>query len=105
MRVHVYRANDAEIAEIAKPSPKGTQVLVKVRACGLNRADLSMTKGHEHGAAGGVGTVLGMEWAGQGAELGPHAQGGKVGDKIMSCGSAAFARYSLADHCCQMRVS
>src|SRR5438093_280774 len=71
MKAYVYGANGAEIAEIAKPSPKGTQVLVKVRACGLNRADLGMTKGHAHGAAGGVGTVLGMEWAGEVAEFGP----------------------------------
>src|SRR5205823_12468545 len=65
MKAYVYGANGAEITEVAKPSPKGTQVLVRVHACGLNRADLGMTKGHVHGAAGGVGTVLGMEWAGE----------------------------------------
>lgn len=74
MKAYVYGANGAEIADVAKPSPKGTQVLVKVHACGLNRADLGMTKGHVHGAAGGLGTVLGMEWAGEVAELGPDAR-------------------------------
>ena len=98
MKAYVYGANGAEIADVAKPSPKGTQVLVKVHACGLNRADLGMTKGHVHGAAGGVGTVLGMEWAGEVAELGPDAKGVKVGDKIMGSGGAAFAEYTLADH-------
>ena len=98
MKAYVYGASGAEIADIAKPSPKGTQVLVKVHACGLNRADLGMTKGHVHGAAGGVGTVLGMEWAGEVAELGPDAKGVKVGDKIMGSGGAAFAEYTLADH-------
>ena len=98
MKAYVYGANGAEIADVAKPSPKGTQVLVKVHACGLNRADLGMTKGHAHGAAGGVGTVLGMEWAGEVAELGPDAKGVKVGDKIMGSGGAAFAEYTLADH-------
>ena len=81
MKAYVYGANGAEITDVAKPSPKGTQVLVKVRACGLNRADLGMTKGHAHGSAGGVGTVLGIEWAGEVAELGPEARGVKVGDK------------------------
>ena len=57
-----------------------------------------MTKGHVHGSAGGVGTVLGMEWAGEVAELGPDAKGVKVGDKIMGSGGAAFAEYTLADH-------
>jgi len=98
MKAYVYGANGAEITDVAKPSPKGAQVLVKVSACGLNRADLGMTKGHAHGAAGGVGTVLGMEWAGEVAELGPGAKGVKVGDKIMGSGGAAFAEYTLADH-------
>src|SRR5271170_5755621 len=98
MKAYVYGAGGAAISDVPKPSPKGTQVLVKVNACGLNRADLGMTKGHAHGAAGGVGTVLGMEWAGEVAELGPEAKGVKVGDKIMGSGGAAFAEYTLADH-------
>ncbi|MGJ4932441.1 zinc-binding dehydrogenase [Bradyrhizobium sp. HKCCYLS2038] len=98
MKAYVYGAQGAAITDVAKPTPKGTQVLIRVRACGLNRADLGMTKGHAHGAAGGVGTVLGMEWAGEVAELGPDATGLKVGDKVMGSGGAAFAEYTLADH-------
>jgi len=98
MKAYVYGASGAEIADVAKPSPKGAQVLVRVHACGLNRADLGMTKGHAHGSAGGVGTVLGMEWSGEIAELGPEAKGVKVGDKVMGSGAAAFAEYTLADH-------
>jgi NADPH2:quinone reductase len=98
MKAYVYGANGAAITDVAKPVPKGTQVLVRVRACGLNRADLGMTKGHVHGGAGGVGTVLGMEWAGEVIEIGPDAKGVKVGDRIMGSGGAAFAEYTLADH-------
>jgi NADPH2:quinone reductase len=57
-----------------------------------------MTKGHVHGAAGGVGTVLGMEWAGEIAELGPEAKGVKVGDRVMGSGGAAFAEFAVTDH-------
>jgi NADPH:quinone reductase len=98
MKAYVYGANGAEITDVAKPAPKGSQVLVRVRACGLNRADLGMTKGHVHGSAGGAGTVLGMEWAGEIAELGPDAKGVKVGDRVMGSGGAAFAEYALTDH-------
>src|SRR5882762_5557344 len=98
MKAFVYGANGAEITDVAKPAPKATQVLVRVRANGLNRADLGMTKGHAHGAAGGVGAVLGMEWAGEVAELGPDAKGVKVGDRVMGSGGAAFAEYTLADY-------
>jgi NADPH:quinone reductase len=98
MKAFVYGANGAEITEVAKQAPKGPQVLVRVRACGLNRADLGMTRGHVHGSAGGTGTVLGMEWAGEIADVGPEAKGVKVGDRVMGSGSAAFAEYTLADH-------
>jgi NADPH2:quinone reductase len=98
MKAYVYGANGAEVTDVAKPAPKGAQVLVRVRAVGLNRADLGMTKGHAHGSAGGVGTVLGMEWAGEVAEVGPDAKGVKVGDRVMGSGAAAFAEYTLADH-------
>jgi NADPH:quinone reductase len=98
MKAYVYGTEGPAIADAAKPVPQGTQVLVRVRACGLNRADLGMTKGHVHGSRGGVGTVLGMEWAGEVAELGPAAKGVKVGDRIMGSGAAAFAEYAIADH-------
>jgi len=98
MRAYVYGPNGPAITDVAEPSPRGTQVLVKVKACGLNRADLGMTKGHTHGSAGGVGTVLGMEWSGEVVELGPDASGVKIGDKIIGSGAAAFAEYTLADH-------
>src|SRR6202035_3156992 len=42
--------------------------------------------------------VLGIEWAGEVAEVGPDAKGVKVGDRIVGSGGAAFAEYTLADH-------
>jgi NADPH2:quinone reductase len=98
MKAFIYGANGAAIGDVAQPVPTNTQVLVRVRACGLNRADLGMTKGHVHGAAGGVGAVLGMEWAGEIVALGPDALGVKVGDRVMGSGAAAFAEFTLADH-------
>ena len=98
MKAYVYGASGPSITEVAEPSPSGTQVKVRVRACGLNRADLGMTKGHAHGSAGGAGTVLGMEWAGEIVELGPEAKGVAIGDRVMGSGAAAFADFTLADH-------
>ena len=98
MRAFVFGANGAELTDVARPVPTGAQVLIRVRACGLNRADLGMTKGHVHGSAGGPGTVLGMEWAGEVAELGPEAKGVAIGDRVMGSGAAAFAEFTLADH-------
>src|SRR5258708_6643389 len=98
MKAYVYGSNGATITEVAKPTRTRRQVLVRVRACGLNRADLGMTKGHANGSAGGVGAVLGMEWAREIAEIGADAKGVKIGDKVMGSGGAAFAEFTLADH-------
>src|SRR4029077_9485595 len=98
MKAYVYGANGAEITDVAKPSPKGTQVLVKVHACGMNRADWGMIAGHVHGAAGGVGTVLGMEFAGEVVELGPDAKDVKIGDRVMGSGPGAYAEFAVTDY-------
>ena len=98
MKAYVYGANGAALTEIDKPKPAGAQVLVRVRACGMNRADLGMIAGHVHGAAGGIGTVLGMEFAGEVAELGPDATAVKIGDRVMGSGGGAYAEYAIADH-------
>src|SRR2546427_10677090 len=97
MKAFAYGASGAAVTDVAKPAPKGTQVLVRVRACGLNRADLGMTKGHAHGSAGGVGTVLGMEWAGEIAEVGPNAKGINFFERVMGPRDLPFSDYPLAD--------
>lgn len=98
MKAYVYGADGPAITDVAEPAVKADQVKVRVRACGLNRADLGMTKGHAHGNAGGAGTVLGMEWAGAIAELGPGVTDVKVGDRVMGSGAAAFAEFAITDH-------
>jgi NADPH:quinone reductase-like Zn-dependent oxidoreductase len=44
-----------EVGEVQKPVPKPNEVLVRVRATTLNRADLLVASGHQHGAVGGKG--------------------------------------------------
>ena len=79
MKAYVYGANGAEITDVAKPTPKGSQVLVKVQACGLNRADLGMTKGHVHGAAGPFHAEHGADAAGRAMDMAlGHAKIGTV---------------------------
>lgn len=98
MKAYIYGPKGAALTEIERPKPTGTQILVRVRACGMNRADLGMIAGHAHGAAGGAGTVLGMEFAGEIAELGPDATGHRIGDRVMGSGVGAYAEYMLTDH-------
>jgi len=97
MKAVVLTDGGFEIAEAAMPSPGADQVLVKVHACGLNRADLGVLSGGSHGRVGGAGTIPGMEWAGEVVEVGARVRGFKPGDRVMCSGTAGYAEYAVAD--------
>ena len=74
-----------------QPQPGPAEILVRVRACGLNRADLQMVAGVIHGQRGGAGTLAGIECAGEVAAVGPEVVGLKTGDRVMCGAKGAFA--------------
>ena len=79
MKAAVLTGSGVEVRDVPKPKPAASQVLVRVRAAGLNRADLIMASGHMHGSAGGPGTVLGLEFAGEVEAVGSEVKGVKAG--------------------------
>ncbi len=97
MKAAVLSESGVEIREVAKPVPGPTQVLVKVRAAGLNRADLIMAAGHRHGNAGGPGSVLGLEFAGDVEAVGAEVTSLRPGQRVMCSGNGGYAEYAVAD--------
>jgi NADPH2:quinone reductase len=97
MRAAVVTENGLAIQDVAKPEPKPHEVLVRVRACGLNRADLMVASGMAHGAIGGSGTIVGQEFSGEIVATGSDVRGMKEGDRVMCHGTASWADYALAD--------
>ncbi|MFM9846027.1 MAG: zinc-binding dehydrogenase [Hyphomicrobiaceae bacterium] len=97
MKAAVVGTNGVEIKDVPKPAPGPEQVLVKVRAAGLNRADLGVAAGHMHGSTGGPGTIVGMEFSGEVAEVGSAVKDIKPGDRVMCSGAAGYAEYAVAD--------
>jgi NADPH2:quinone reductase len=97
MKAAVLAETGIEIRDIERAKPSPQQVLVRVRAAGLNRADLIMASGHKHGSAGGPGTVLGLEFAGEVEAVGSEVKTVKVGDRVMCSGGGGYAEYAVAD--------
>jgi len=83
------------LKEMPQPSPGQDEVLVRVKANSLNRADLMMLKGAAHGGHGGMGFPLGLEWAGEVVEVGTAVESWRVGDRVMAAGIGSFAEYTL----------
>ncbi|NXY74579.1 QORX oxidoreductase, partial [Glareola pratincola] len=72
------------VKEVMKPQPGEGEVLVKVSASALNRADLFQRRG-KYPPPKGASDILGLEAAGSVAGLGPGCKGRwKIGDAVMA---------------------
>lgn len=72
-----------EIRELPDPLPGSDEVLVRVRACALNRADLLQRRGLYPAPPGCPPDIPGLELAGEVARCGPAAVGLEPGDRVM----------------------
>ena len=85
-----------EVREVPTPEPVGDWVRVRVRAAGLNRADLSQRQGHYPAPAGSPQDIPGMEFAGEVDAVGPLVSSWKPGQRVMGIvGGGAQAEYIL----------
>ncbi|BEP38905.1 NADP-dependent oxidoreductase (plasmid) [Variovorax sp. V59] len=90
----------AEVAEIAKPAAGPSQVLVRVRAAGVNGIDWKVREGFVREAFPlQLPAVLGIELAGTVEALGPGASRFRVGDRVMGPlgGLGAYADFVSVD--------
>ena len=97
MKAAVLGEKGVEVRDVPKPAPKPNEVLIKVRASSLNRADTIVAAGIQHGPVGGVGARLGLECSGEVEAVGSEVTGFKAGDRVMGSAPGGFAEYTVTD--------
>ena len=97
MKAGVASPNGVVIQDVPEPKPKPTDILVKVKAIALNRADLGSAKGDtSHGAA--AGKPIGGEFSGEVIEVGSDVRDFKKGDRVMCHSPGSHAEIAVSDH-------
>lgn len=82
-----------------EPVLRPTDLLVKVAAAGINRADLSFRNGFYGWADFGDSHLIGLEMAGEVVAVGDQVPGYKVGDRVMGItGGGAYAQLARIDY-------
>jgi NADPH:quinone reductase len=84
MRAATIRDGRIEVAEHPDPEPQDGQLLVRVRAAGLNGADMLQLAGGYPAPAGAPADIPGLELAGEVVAVGRRAERFEVGDRVMS---------------------
>jgi NADPH2:quinone reductase len=83
MRAATIRDGEVVVAEHPDPQPGAGEVLVRVRAAGINGADIHQRAGRYPAPPGSPQDIPGLELAGEVAALGPGAIRFAEGDRVM----------------------
>lgn len=84
MRAATVRDGVVVVAEHSDPEPGAGEVLVRVRAAGVNNADLLQVVGLYPAPPGSPADIPGLELAGEVVAVGPGATRFTVGDRVMA---------------------
>lgn len=94
MKAGVASPNGVVIHEVPEPRPGPADLLVKVKAAALNRADLGAAKA----ATGAGGKPIGIEFSGEIVATGSAVEGFRPGDRIMCHATGSHAELALCDY-------
>jgi NADPH:quinone reductase-like Zn-dependent oxidoreductase len=94
--------------ELPDPVPEGNEVLVRVRACGVNYVDLWVRRGLPFLRIK-YPFILGQEVAGEVLKVGPAAQAVLLGNRVaihpgVSCGHCGRCLSGLDHHCVEYKL-
>ena len=92
--------------DVPEPDPDPGQLLMRIKASGLNRADILQLKGiyEKDRTAKASLPVAGLEAAGEVVGIGKDVSGFGLGDRIMGMCPEGFAEFATLDHRLAMPV-
>ena len=99
IRIHEFGQSEdvLKYEDVPMPEPKAGEVLIKVEAASLNRADLGLRKGTYRIAADALPVIPGREFAGTIAKLGDGVSEYRVGQRVVGYPSlGGYAEYAVA---------
>jgi len=97
VKAAVLGKNGVEVRDASKPTPAQNEILIRVRASSLNRADLLVASGLHHGRIGGGEGRLGLECSGEVEAVGSGVSDIKPGDRVMASAPGGLAEYAVTD--------
>ena len=111
MKAIVYEkygpVDSLQLMEVDKPTPKDNEVLIKVQATSINKADFSMITGKPFivrffsGLFKPKNKIPGLDMAGTVEEVGKNVSKFKIGDDVLGdiydSGMGGFSEYTCAD--------
>lgn len=96
-----------ELHDVPAPTPGPDELLVRVKATALNRADLAQRRGGYPAAVTAADSGLaigGLEAAGEVAGMGDTVTGFTIGDRVMAMCGGGYAEFVTVDHRLALRV-
>jgi len=85
-----------EVRDVPEPSFGPDEVLVRVHAAGLNRADLLQRQGKYPAPPGSPPDIPGLEFAGEVAKIGERVRGWQPGQRVFGLlGGGGYAEYCV----------
>jgi putative PIG3 family NAD(P)H quinone oxidoreductase len=92
-------ADVLQLTEVPAPDVRPNDLLVRVHAAGVNRADIKLRQGGYGRPDFGDSTIMGLEIAGEVIATGRDTQGFKPGDRVMGVvGGGAYAELARIDY-------
>lgn len=100
-------AASLEWQDVPEPVPGRDEVLIRVRASSINRADIYQRQGLYPISRTGEPerpVIAGLELAGEVAALGQGVQNFRIGDRVMAMSQGGYADFAIADYRVLLKV-